>query len=169
MYLLNKSLSWCLKMLSSEYFCKITNFFIVVCYTFRCTCGWFFECNGVFFYVRYSEHDPVDFIVISLSPVYSIDSSAIHLLKDLIKELDLAGKQVCFSCVNERVWRSLIRSGIVEMLGEEWFHETEFDACQHCVGLIDVPKKRWSRSLTHHSDRDREKDRLNVDIFGTHH
>lgn len=128
----------------------------------------------------YSQHDPVEYVVISLSPVYSIDSSALHLIQDLIKDLELAGKKICFACVNGRVLNSFQRSGIVEMLGEEWFHETEFDACQHCMGHDEkedengdeYPRKkpkRSSRSLTHHSAEKGDRHDLSVDMFATHH
>eukprot|EP00492_Amphilonche_elongata_P003828 TRINITY_DN41_c0_g1_i7.p1 TRINITY_DN41_c0_g1~~TRINITY_DN41_c0_g1_i7.p1 ORF type:complete len:546 (+),score=67.52 TRINITY_DN41_c0_g1_i7:746-2383(+) len=43
---------------------------------------------------QYSQVDPVKYVVLSLSPVYSVDSSAIHVLKDLIEDLHLEGTEV---------------------------------------------------------------------------
>jgi len=81
------------------------------------------------------EMDKVKFIVISLSACTSVDTSAIHALEDvnrtlLKKEVPI---QLVFAQVGNRVWKTFHRSGFVNKIGEEWFHDSCHDAVQHCL------------------------------------
>lgn len=102
---------------------------------------------------QYSQYDPVQFVVISLSPVYSVDASAIHLLEAMIKDIHEDGIDVVFACVNPRVMEAFKRSHICELVGDHGFHETEFDACHDCSAQIVIEanpiKRRASMSMTH--------------------
>lgn len=102
---------------------------------------------------QYSQYDPVQYVVISLSPVYSVDASAIHLLEAMIKDIQEDGIDVVFSCVNPRVMQAFKRSHICELVGDHGFHETEFDACHDCSAQIVIEpvvvKRRASMSMTH--------------------
>jgi len=96
---------------------------------------------------KYSEYDPVKFVVISLSPVYSVDASAIHLLEEIVKDILSHEMEVEFACVNSRVMEGFERSHIMEVVDVTHdFHETEYDAVQDCVAQLTNMKLAQERS-----------------------
>lgn len=103
---------------------------------------------------KYSEYDPVKFVVISLSPVYSVDASAIHLLEEVVKDILSQGMEVEFACVNPRVMEGFQRSHIMDVVDASHdFHETEYDAVQDCVAQLTNSKKAKERNMARRASR----------------
>jgi len=76
---------------------------------------------------------PVEYVVIEMTPVISIDSTALHMLVDMHRDLKDRGIRICFSTVGNRVEATLDRSGFLEKLGRQWLRPSVHDAVQHCI------------------------------------
>merc|ERR1719453_1477455 len=54
--------------------------------------------------------EPIKYIVIEMTPVTSVDSTALHMLKDMHRDLKERGIRLCLSTVGNRVEDTLKRS-----------------------------------------------------------
>jgi len=81
------------------------------------------------------ELDELKFVVLSLSACTSMDTSAIHALEDVNRDLRKQGIRLVFAQVGNRVWKTLCLSGFTEKIGPEWFHDSCHDAVQHCLAF----------------------------------
>jgi len=115
--------------------------------------------------------DDVKFIVISLSACTSVDTSAIHALEEVQRNLLKKGIRLVFAQVGNRVWKTFHSSGFVEEIGAEWFHDSCHDAVQHCLA--------WDSSHIeeqHHYDNiektmtplTKQTSDLHIGAFGVH-
>ncbi|GMH07932.1 hypothetical protein Nepgr_009772 [Nepenthes gracilis] len=84
-----------------------------------------------------SRHGPkverVYFVIIEMSPVTYIDSSAVQALRELYQEYEARGIQLVVSNLNRDVLLMLTRAGLVELIGKEWFFVRAHDAVQVCL------------------------------------
>merc|ERR1719454_519496 len=76
---------------------------------------------------------PIQYIVIEMTPVQSIDSTAAHMLEDMWRNLRERGIKLCFSTTNYNVEDTLIRAGLMDKMGDKWFHPSVHSAVQHCI------------------------------------
>ncbi|XP_057522379.1 probable sulfate transporter 4.2 [Amaranthus tricolor] len=81
---------------------------------------------------RGPEVEQVYFVILELSPVTYIDSSAAQALKDLYHEYKARGIQIVISNPNQEVLKTLTRAGLVELIGKEWYFVRVHDAAQVC-------------------------------------
>jgi len=77
--------------------------------------------------------EPVRYIVMEMTPVSSIDSTALHMLEDMHRDLKERGIRLAFSTVGNRVEDTLKRSGLIDKMGAHWIHPSVHSAVQHCV------------------------------------
>ncbi|PON91476.1 SLC26A/SulP transporter [Trema orientale] len=93
---------------------------------------------------RGPEVERIYFVILEMSPVTYIDSSAVQALKDLHQEYKMRDIQIAISNPNGEVLLTLSRSGVVEMIGKEWYFVRVHDAVQVCLqhvqSLKDTPK-----------------------------
>ncbi|PON75325.1 SLC26A/SulP transporter [Parasponia andersonii] len=93
---------------------------------------------------RGPEVERIYFVILEMSPVTYIDSSAVQALKDLHQEYKMRDIQIAISNPNREVLLTLSRSGVVEMIGKEWYFVRVHDAVQVCLqhvqSLKDTPK-----------------------------
>ncbi|XP_062092758.1 sulfate transporter 4.1, chloroplastic-like isoform X2 [Humulus lupulus] len=82
---------------------------------------------------RGPEVERIYFVILELSPVTYIDSSAVQALKDLHQEYKMRDIQIAISNPNRDVLLTLSRSGVVEMIGKEWYFVRVHDAVQVCL------------------------------------
>lgn len=73
------------------------------------------------------------FVVISLSACTSVDTSALHDLEDVHKQLQKKDIQLAFAQVGNRAWKTMKKFGFVDKIGDEWFHDSCHDAVQYCL------------------------------------
>ncbi|CAD5194223.1 unnamed protein product [Musa acuminata subsp. malaccensis] len=73
------------------------------------------------------------FVIIEMSPVTYIDSSAVQALKDLNQEYRSRGIQIAIANPNREVHLLLSRSNLIEMIGKEYFFVRVHDALQVCL------------------------------------
>jgi len=83
--------------------------------------------------IEASQLDETKFVVVSLSACTSVDTSAIHALEDVHKELHKRGIRLCFAQVGNRTWRTMQACGFVREIGSKWFHDSCHDAVVHCL------------------------------------
>jgi len=77
--------------------------------------------------------EDIKFVVISLSACTSVDTSALHALEDVHKDLLKRNVRLAFAQVGNRVWKTMSEFGFVDHIGDEWFHDSCHDAVQHCL------------------------------------
>lgn len=77
--------------------------------------------------------NPIEFIIIEMTPVITIDSSSIHALEDMNTTLRSMGIQLGFAQIGNRVHKVFELAKFTEHIGESWFHRTVNDAVVHCI------------------------------------
>ncbi|XP_012072943.1 sulfate transporter 4.1, chloroplastic isoform X2 [Jatropha curcas] len=91
------------------------------------------------------EVERVYFVILEMSPVTYIDSSAVQALKDLHQEYKSRDVQIAISNPNRDVLLTLSKAGLVELIGKEWYFVRVHDAVQVCLhyvqGLNQTPKQ----------------------------
>ncbi|RWR76843.1 STAS domain-containing protein [Cinnamomum micranthum f. kanehirae] len=82
---------------------------------------------------RGPEVERIYFVIIEMSPVTYIDSSAIQALKDLHQEYKSRDIQIAIANPNQEVMHTLARSGVIDLIGKEWYFVRMHDAVQVCL------------------------------------
>ncbi|XP_024021523.1 probable sulfate transporter 4.2 isoform X2 [Morus notabilis] len=85
---------------------------------------------------RGPEVERIYFVILEMSPVTYIDSSAVQALKDLHQEYKMRDIQIAISNPNREVLLTLSRAGVVEMIGKEWYFVRVHDAVQVCLQYV---------------------------------
>lgn len=101
---------------------------------------------------RGPDVERVYFVVIEMAPVTYIDSSAVQTLKDLYQEYKLRDIQIAISNPNRDVLLTFSRSGVVELIGKEWFFVRVHDAVQVCLQHVESLKETTMRSVSSPND-----------------
>ncbi|ESQ48780.1 hypothetical protein EUTSA_v10020199mg [Eutrema salsugineum] len=86
---------------------------------------------------RGPEVERIYFLILEMSPVTYIDSSAVEALKELYEEYKTRDIQLAISNPNKEVLLTLARSGIVELIGKEWYFVRVHDAVQVCLHYVE--------------------------------
>ncbi|XP_072996095.1 sulfate transporter 4.1, chloroplastic-like isoform X2 [Typha latifolia] len=73
------------------------------------------------------------FVIIEMSPVTYIDSSAVQALKDLHQEYKARRIQIAVANPNRQVHLLLSTSGLIDLIGKEWCFVRVHDAVQVCL------------------------------------
>jgi len=77
--------------------------------------------------------EPIRYIVIEMTPVTSIDSTALHMLEDMHRDLQERGIRLAFSTISTRVEDTFKRAGLLDKVGAHWIHPSVHSAVQHCL------------------------------------
>ncbi len=77
--------------------------------------------------------EPIKYIVIEMTPVTSVDSTALHMLEDMHRDLKERGIRLCLSTVGNRVEETFKRAGLIDKMGAQWLHPSVHSAVQHCI------------------------------------
>ncbi|MED6144695.1 putative sulfate transporter 4.2 [Stylosanthes scabra] len=85
---------------------------------------------------RGPEVERIYFVILEMAPVTYIDSSAVQALKDLYQEYKLRGIQIAISNPSPEVLFTLSRSGVVDLIGKEWYFVRVHDAVQICLQRV---------------------------------
>jgi len=87
-------------------------------------------------YVKTAEkksNDAVKYVIVDLSPVAHIDTTAMHILNDLYKDYKKKGVQMCFSNPSVRVMDKLRIDGFVDKVGASCFFVSVHDGVDYCL------------------------------------
>ncbi|KAJ6767955.1 SULFATE TRANSPORTER 4.1-RELATED [Salix koriyanagi] len=94
---------------------------------------------------RGPEVEKLYFVILEMSPITYIDSSAVQALKELHQEYKSRDIQICISNPNRDVLLTLTKAGVVELIGKEWYFVRVHDAVQVCLQRVlsssQTPKK----------------------------
>eukprot|EP00929_Paragymnodinium_shiwhaense_P044161 TRINITY_DN22659_c0_g1_i1.p1 TRINITY_DN22659_c0_g1~~TRINITY_DN22659_c0_g1_i1.p1 ORF type:complete len:967 (+),score=207.39 TRINITY_DN22659_c0_g1_i1:81-2981(+) len=80
-----------------------------------------------------AEVDTIEYLVLEMTPVISIDSTAAHVLKDIVKDFRMRGMQVAFAMVGNRVEKTIRKAGLRDFIGESWFFPSVNEAVSFCM------------------------------------
>ncbi|XP_020277052.1 probable sulfate transporter 4.2 isoform X2 [Asparagus officinalis] len=90
---------------------------------------------------RGPDVERIHFVIIEMSPVTYIDSSAIQALKDLHQEYRSRGIQIAIANPNSEVHLSLSKSGLIDLIGKQWCFVRVHDAVQVCLQSVQNPNR----------------------------
>jgi len=76
---------------------------------------------------------PIKFMIVDFSPVSSIDTSGIHIMKDLYEDYSSRDVQLCLCNPNITVMQKLVDGGLVKLIGEKYMFVSTYDAVQACL------------------------------------
>lgn len=79
------------------------------------------------------EVNKMFYVVIEMAPVTYIDSSAAQALKELYQEYKARNIQMALSNPNREVLSTLAMSGVLELIGKQWYFVRVHDAVQVCL------------------------------------
>ncbi|KAG9139519.1 hypothetical protein Leryth_022520 [Lithospermum erythrorhizon] len=86
------------------------------------------------------QHGPevsrIYFVIIEMAPVTYLDSSAAQALKELYQEYKSRDIQIAVSNPNREVLVTMARSGLVDLVGKEWYFVRVHDAVQVCLQYV---------------------------------
>lgn len=82
-------------------------------------------------------HGDVKFIILELSPVSYIDTSALHILEDMIKLYKERGIQILLTNPSVKVMEVLVNSKLADEVGREHMFVTMHDAVKWCLDHLD--------------------------------
>ena len=84
-----------------------------------------------------NEVQRVQFVVLELTPVSHIDTSALHTLHELKATFQEENVQLCLSNPNPRVMQRLTQSGFADEIGREHIFVALHDAVHYCLNHMD--------------------------------
>jgi len=79
----------------------------------------------------------IKFMIIEMSPVSHVDTSALHVFHDLILSYKARGIKICFCNPNPTVMQRFERSGLTEDVGSNNFFVCAHDAVDSCLAELE--------------------------------
>jgi len=79
------------------------------------------------------EVNPTEYLVVEMTPVISIDSTACHVLKDIVSDFRSRGIEVAFAMVGNRVDKTMRKAKLKQFIGDKWFFANVNEAVQFCL------------------------------------
>jgi sulfate transporter 4 len=79
------------------------------------------------------EVDKIQYVILEMTPVVSVDSTALHMLHDLVSSLHQRKLNIAFCMVGNRVMRTMELADLNAFVGKQWFFKTVDDAVHYCV------------------------------------
>ncbi|MCI08847.1 sulfate/bicarbonate/oxalate exchanger and transporter sat-1 [Trifolium medium] len=104
-------------------------------------------------------------MVMMTAAVTYIDSSAVQALKDLYQEYKLRDIQIAISNPNPDILLTLSKSGLVELIGKEWYFVRVHDAVQVCLQHVQSLKPGYESSQSSRSSTSDEKPSFFSQLF----
>mmetsp|Transcript_2527 Transcript_2527/g.7108 ORF Transcript_2527/g.7108 Transcript_2527/m.7108 type:complete len:831 (-) Transcript_2527:236-2728(-) len=74
-----------------------------------------------------------EYLVLEMTPVVSIDSTAAHVIQDIVSDFRGRKIQIAFAMVGNRVDKTLSKARLKEFIGENWFFATVHEAVVYCL------------------------------------
>lgn len=84
-----------------------------------------------------SEDPDVHFIIIELSAVAHVDTSALHMLQEMVKTYRENNTKMCFTNPNKKVMERFVGSGLADDIGREHIFVSTHDAVAYCLNTMD--------------------------------
>ncbi|CAK9083317.1 unnamed protein product [Durusdinium trenchii] len=74
-----------------------------------------------------------EYIVLEMTSVVSVDSTALHVLEDLVLDFRSQGVHIAMAMVGNRLDRTFRKAGLTNFVGEKWFFPSVHDAVVGCL------------------------------------
>lgn len=74
-----------------------------------------------------------DYVVLDMTPVVTLDSTAVRVVEDIVQNLWERDIRVAFAAVGDRALVTLGRAHLISKVGGEWFHPSVDEAVRFCV------------------------------------
>ncbi|GKY91087.1 hypothetical protein MPSEU_000081500 [Mayamaea pseudoterrestris] len=97
-----------------------------------------------------SDMDDVRFLIMDMTPVSHIDTSALHVLNDMYDNYRSRNQQLCFSNPNLTLMQRFDASGFTDKVGRHLFFACTHDAVKWCLADMDM------ETLSAHGDAEGE-------------
>ncbi|CAK8540985.1 unnamed protein product [Lathyrus sativus] len=114
---------------------------------------------------RGPEVERISFVILEMAPVTYVDSSAVQALKDLYQEYKLRDIQIAISNPNPDILLTLSKSGLVELIGKEWYFVRVHDAVQVCLQHVQSLKPGYESSQSSRSSSSEDKPSIFSQLF----
>lgn len=92
-----------------------------------------------------------EYIVLEMTSVISIDSTAVHVIQDIVTVFRNRGIQVAFAMVGNRVEKTLRKAKLSEFIGKQWFFPTVDEAVSYCLRHQSVKQQKSGQIDSHHA------------------
>mmetsp|Transcript_5741 Transcript_5741/g.16637 ORF Transcript_5741/g.16637 Transcript_5741/m.16637 type:complete len:895 (+) Transcript_5741:79-2763(+) len=89
--------------------------------------------------------NPTEYLVLEMTPVITIDSTACHVFHDIVADFRSRGIEVAFAMTGNRVEKTMHKAGLKRMIGDQWFFATVNDAVLFCLRHQHAKHKRSER------------------------
>lgn len=80
-----------------------------------------------------SHVNKTEYLILEMTSVVSIDSTAVHVIQDIVSEFRSRNIQVAFAMVGNRVEKTMRKAKLTTAVGQQWFFPTVNDAVQYCL------------------------------------
>jgi len=88
--------------------------------------------------MKVGDPELVRYFIIELTPVSHIDTSALHILEDMLVNYSSRGQQLLFSNPSLNVMNRMVLSGFADRCGRQHFFSCSHDAVNWCLQQMDV-------------------------------
>lgn len=85
-----------------------------------------------------AQNGTVRYLIVEMSPVSHIDTSALHILKDMYETYLERGQQMLFCNPNLLVMQRFVDSGFSDLVGRDHFFVSLHDAVSWCLHEMDA-------------------------------
>ena len=85
-----------------------------------------------------------EYIVLEMTAVVSVDSTALHVLEDLVMDFRSQGVHIAFAMVGNRIDRTFRKAGLTNFVGEKWFFPSVHDAVVGCLRHQKAKRKLYA-------------------------
>jgi len=88
-----------------------------------------------------SEVNPTEYMILEMTPVASLDSTAVHVIHDIVADFRARGMHIAFAMVGNCAERTMQKAKLTEYIGARWFFPNVNIAVHFCL-LHQSAKKR---------------------------
>jgi len=92
-----------------------------------------------------------EYIVLEMTSVISIDSTAVHVIHDIVSEFRNRGVQVAFAMVGNRVEKTMRKAKLSAFIGKQWFFPTVDEAVLYSLRHQHVKRQKSGLEDSHHA------------------
>eukprot|EP00927_Polykrikos_kofoidii_P025912 TRINITY_DN23206_c0_g1_i1.p1 TRINITY_DN23206_c0_g1~~TRINITY_DN23206_c0_g1_i1.p1 ORF type:complete len:910 (+),score=126.07 TRINITY_DN23206_c0_g1_i1:102-2831(+) len=92
--------------------------------------------------------NPTEYMVLEMTSVVSIDSTACHAFWDIFNEFSSRGIHLAFAMVGNRVEKTMWKAGLKKAIGGDWFFPTVNEAVHYCLRHQFAKRRLLSNSST---------------------
>merc|ERR1719253_892871 len=79
------------------------------------------------------EVQDVNYVVIEMTPVNSVDSTALHVIEDMVNDFRVRNIQVAFTSLSHLAEETMNKAQLIGHIRKEWFFERVHDAVIFCI------------------------------------